>query len=202
MGQRRRGVRVRGLAAAVGIVCVVGAGCAPKPVDIQKSLQEQFITAKPGSVIDLPAEKIHLNQTLSLMVDHVTLRGKGMDKTILSFAGSPGGVAAGQIESGQGLLIKANDFTIEDLAIEDTAGDALTIHQQMNAILPHWAVQEKFFLGNDVTGNFPSAATSRICPRGVQENFWAESSRLLRTRLCRDDFKKRATPLLRRGPIT
>src|ERR1700733_358807 len=127
MGRRGRGVGAWSLAATVGTIWALTMGCGSKPVDVQKSLQEQFITAKPGSVIDLPEGKIHLNQTLSLMVDHVTLRGKGMDKTILSFAGSPGGVAAGQIESGQGLLIKANDFTIEDLAIEDTAGDALTI---------------------------------------------------------------------------
>ena len=132
MGRRGRGVGAWSLAATVGTIWALTTGCGSKPVDVQKSLQEQFITAKPGSVIDLPEGKIHLNQTLSLMVDHVTLRGKGMDKTILSFAGSPGGVAAGQIESGQGLLIKANDFTIEDLAIEDTAGDALTIQGGTN----------------------------------------------------------------------
>lgn len=42
-----------------------------------------------------------------------------MDKSILSFAG--------QKEGGSGLLVKANDFVIEDLAIEDTAGDGLTV---------------------------------------------------------------------------
>src|ERR1700683_720259 len=87
----------------VGVFCVVVSGGASKRVGHQKSLQEQFITAKPGSVIELPEGKIHLNQTLSLMVDHVTLRGKGMDKTILSFAGSPGGTAAGPIETRQGV---------------------------------------------------------------------------------------------------
>jgi len=49
-----------------------------------------------------------------LTVDKVTIRGKGMNKTILSFAG--------QKEGAQGLLVKANDFTIEDVGIEDTAG--------------------------------------------------------------------------------
>jgi parallel beta-helix repeat protein len=60
-------------------------------------------------------------------VDKVTIRGKGMNKTILSFAG--------QKEGAQGLLVKANDFTIEDIGIEDTAGDALTIQGGTNIIV-------------------------------------------------------------------
>ena len=43
-----------------------------------------------------------------------------MDKSILSFKG--------QVQGAGGLLINASDFTIEDLAIEDTAGDALKIN--------------------------------------------------------------------------
>ena len=95
-----------------------------KPVDFQKSLQEKLINAKSGDVIDLPEGKFHLDRTLSLTVNGVTIRGKGMDKTILSFAGQKTGA--------QGMLIKANDFVIEDLAIEDTAGDALTIQDASN----------------------------------------------------------------------
>ena len=91
----------------------------PAPPDFQKKFQEDLIAAKPGSVIDLPEGKFHLDRTISLTVDGVTIRGKGMDKTILSFAGQQTGA--------QGLLIKANNFTIEDLAVEDSAGDALTI---------------------------------------------------------------------------
>lgn len=70
-------------------------------------------------VIEVPAGKFQIDRTLSLTVDKVTLRGKGMDKSILSFAG--------QKEGASGVLAKANDFTIEDLAIEDTTGDGLTI---------------------------------------------------------------------------
>src|SRR5215470_14437397 len=95
------------------------AGCRRSEQDFQKTLQERLIAAKPGDVIDLPEGKFHFNRTLSLTVNGVTLRGKGLDKTILSFAGQTSGA--------QGVLVKANDFTIEDVAIEDTAGDALTI---------------------------------------------------------------------------
>jgi parallel beta-helix repeat protein len=90
-----------------------------KPEDFAKTLQERLISAKPGDIIDLPAGKFHFTRTLSLTVNRITLRGKGLDKTILSFAGQSSGA--------QGVLVKANDFAIEDLAIEDTAGDALTI---------------------------------------------------------------------------
>ena len=100
------------------------AGCRQTPEQIQKHLQEQLISAKPGDVIELPEGKFHFDRTLSLTVDKVTLRGKGMDKTILSFAG--------QKEGAQGVLVKANDFTIQDIAIEDPAGDALTIQGGTN----------------------------------------------------------------------
>src|SRR5215470_13305501 len=103
------------------------ASCGQAPVDMQKHLQEQLITAKPGAVIEVPEGKFHFDRTLSLTVDKVTLRGKGMDKTVLSFAG--------QKEGAQGLLVKANDFTIVDIGIEDSAGDALTIQGGTNVII-------------------------------------------------------------------
>jgi parallel beta-helix repeat protein len=95
--------------------------------NFQKNLQERLITAKPGDVIELPEGKFHFDRTLSLTVDRVTLRGKGMDKTVLSFAG--------QKEGAQGLLVKANGFTVEDIAIEDSAGDALTVQGGSNIVI-------------------------------------------------------------------
>jgi parallel beta-helix repeat protein len=95
--------------------------------DFQKTLQEDLIKAKPGSVIELPAGKFNLDRTLSLKVDKVTIRGKGMDKTILSYSGQKAGSA--------GLLVKADDFTIEDIAFEDTAGDALKVEDSANVTI-------------------------------------------------------------------
>jgi parallel beta-helix repeat protein len=102
-------------------------GCKQTSADIEKHLQEQRIAARPGTVIELPEGKFHFARTLSLTVDKVTFRGKGMDKTVLSFAG--------QKEGAQGLLVKANDFTIEDIGIEDPAGDALTVQGGTNIII-------------------------------------------------------------------
>ena len=104
---------------------LLGSSCTERATeDFQKILQERLINAKSGDVVDLPEGKFHFDHTLSLSANGVTIRGKGMEQTILSFAGQKTGA--------QGVLVKANDFTIEDVGIEDTAGDALTIQGGMN----------------------------------------------------------------------
>jgi parallel beta-helix repeat protein len=120
------------LQCTLGLICGAVAsffsGCSQsKPEDFAKTLQEKLIAAKPGDVIEIPVGKFHVTRTLSLTVNGVTLRGKGQDKSVLSFAGQTSGA--------QGVLVKANDFTIEDLGIEDTAGDALTIQGGNNIIV-------------------------------------------------------------------
>jgi parallel beta-helix repeat protein len=97
------------------------------PQDFAKKLQEDLIKAKPGSVIEIPAGKFSFDKTLSLNVPKVTIRGKGMKETILSFTGQKAGSA--------GLMVKADDFVIEDLAIEDAAGDALKVENSSNVTM-------------------------------------------------------------------
>jgi len=95
------------------------AGLTPGP-GFQKSFQEALINARPGAVIELPAARLDLDRTLSLSVDNVTIRGQGSDRTILSFKNQKSGPA--------GLQVTSNGFTIEDVGIEDTKGDALKIN--------------------------------------------------------------------------
>lgn len=90
----------------------------------ESKLEQQLLDAKSGSVIEIPAGHYALKRGLSLRTNGVTLRGAGMDKTVLSFKG--------QIVGPEGLLVNADDFTIENLAIEDTMGDALKINQGKN----------------------------------------------------------------------
>ncbi|MEJ2129412.1 MAG: parallel beta-helix domain-containing protein [Woeseiaceae bacterium] len=97
------------------------------PSEFQKQLQMQLIQAKPGDVITIPAGVHSINRGLSLNVSGVTIRGEGMDKSILSFKN--------QVQGAEGLLVNAGDFTIEDLAIEDTAGDGLKINEGRNIII-------------------------------------------------------------------
>lgn len=87
-------------------------------------LQEQLLDAQPGDVIAIPEGKFAFDRSLSLTVDGVTIRGAGMDKSILSFKG--------QVAGAEGLLVTADDFTLENLAIEDTKGDALKVNEGKN----------------------------------------------------------------------
>src|SRR5436305_133402 len=99
--------------------CLMFAGltsCNRQPVNFQKQLQEQLIKAKPGDVIEVPEGKFHLDRTLSLSADKVTIRGKGMDKSVLSFAG--------QKEGGSGMLWRPNNLILKNLAIGKTAETA------------------------------------------------------------------------------
>jgi len=96
-------------------------------VDFQKELQAKLIKAKPGTVIEIPAGTYQLDRSLSLKASGVTIKGAGMDKTILNFKGQKAGA--------EGLLVDASDFTIEDLALEDTKGDALKVVGGKNIVI-------------------------------------------------------------------
>jgi parallel beta-helix repeat protein len=112
---------------AVVAACSKQAPQATPPSEYQKALQTQLISAQPGDLITIPAGVHEINRGLSLNVSGVTLRGEGMDKSILSFKN--------QLQGAEGLLVNASDFTIEDLAIEDAAGDGLKINEGRNIII-------------------------------------------------------------------
>ncbi len=120
---------------AVVTACLtVLAGCArhgshtaalsPADVAFQKQLQEQFLDAKPGTVIEIPPGTHALDRVLTLRANGVTIRGAGADQSILSFRN--------EISGPEGILVYGSDFTIENLAIEDTKGDGLKINDGDN----------------------------------------------------------------------
>jgi len=84
-------------------------------------LRQKLLDAKPGDVIEVPAGRFTFDRSLSLRVDNVTLRGAGQDKSVLSFKGQKAGA--------EGLLVNADHFTIENIAIEDAKGDGLKINE-------------------------------------------------------------------------
>ena len=141
------------------------AGCSQSPANFQKQLQEQLIKAKPGDVIAIPEGKFQLDRTLSLTADKVTIRGQGMGKSILSFAG--------QKEGGSGLLVKANDFTIEDVAIEDTAGDGLTVQGGNNITVRRVRVE---WTRGPNTSNGPYAIYPTQCKNVLVEDSVAQGA--------------------------
>ncbi len=85
--------------------------------DFQENLQEALILAEPGSIIQLPEGKFNLMTALSLDVADITVRGAGMNSTILSFAG--------QVAGSEGLLVTSDGVWLEGFAVEDTPGDGI-----------------------------------------------------------------------------
>ncbi len=81
--------------------------------EIQKKLQTEFIIAESGSVIELPEGVINLTNTLSLDgKKNITIRGKGMDKTILSFKSQTDGAEGIRVSDGANIILEG--FTVQD----------------------------------------------------------------------------------------
>lgn len=87
--------------------------------DIQKKIQTQFIMAENGSTIMLDEGSLTFTASLSLEgKKNITIKGKGKDKTILSFKG--------QTDGAEGIRVSnAENITIEDLTVQDSKGDAV-----------------------------------------------------------------------------
>ncbi|MBA59052.1 MAG: hypothetical protein CMQ40_07750 [Gammaproteobacteria bacterium] len=112
---------------AILVSCVFAPlmGCSPKPerpyTEIFRTALE---TAAPGDVIEIPAGTFNFKRSLVLNTDNVTIRGQGMNRSVLSFKN--------QVVGAEGLSVNASDFLIEDIAIEDTIGDALKVNEGEN----------------------------------------------------------------------
>src|SRR5690606_33492298 len=77
--------------AAILFLSACGSKPAEKGTDLSKAnttyqneLMELLMDAKPGAEIEIPAGVFAIDTELSLVVDGVTIRGQGMDKTILN----------------------------------------------------------------------------------------------------------------------
>ncbi|MCH7910819.1 MAG: right-handed parallel beta-helix repeat-containing protein [Candidatus Hydrogenedentes bacterium] len=123
-----RSIRLRFLSIALVLCC---AGVAPfadaastvtltPGPNAQEAVQEALILAEPGQVIELGAGVFEFTRGLSLDVDNVTLRGQGMDKTILSFKNQTAG--------SEGLSVTSDGVTLQDFAVEDAIGDAIKVN--------------------------------------------------------------------------
>ncbi len=128
MSVMRNTLLFAGFIAASLAACSPAAKAPPEAVQSpEDKLMAQLIDAKPGDVIEIPEGKLSFTRGLSLTVDGVTIKGQGMDKSILSFTD--------QVAGAEGLLVRASDFTIEDLAIEDAKGDALKVNEGNNIVI-------------------------------------------------------------------
>ncbi|HET7291531.1 MAG TPA: parallel beta-helix domain-containing protein [Vicinamibacteria bacterium] len=112
--------------AVAGAACLLLLACRrpapPPPGAFQAQLQERLIKAASGETIEIPAGRFEMTRTLTLTgKTGVTLRGAGMDRTILSFAGQASGA--------EGVKVEADAVTIEGLTIQDARGDALKVER-------------------------------------------------------------------------
>ncbi|MGB1448708.1 MAG: parallel beta-helix domain-containing protein [Flavobacteriaceae bacterium] len=98
-------------------------------IDLEDELVEQFILAKDSSVIELPEGHFLFSQSLSLdNKTQLTIRGKGMDKTVLSFKGQRSGAEGIKITNSKNIIL-------EDFAIEDALGDNLKISESDSVVM-------------------------------------------------------------------
>lgn len=115
------------------MAALIFVSCNNKPAatvdaEFEKQLQEKFINAKEGEVIELPEGTFTLNRALILDgVKNVTIKGKGMDKTILSFKG--------QKDGAEGLRITADGIVLEDFCVLDAKGDCIKVQDATNVTM-------------------------------------------------------------------
>jgi parallel beta-helix repeat protein len=89
----------------------------------EKALQTQLILASDGDVIELEAGNFQISGSLSLEgKKKITIRGKGMDKTVLSFKDQKTGAEGIKITN-------CENIVLEDLTVQDSKGDLIkTMH--------------------------------------------------------------------------
>ena len=87
--------------------------------EIQKKFLTDFIEVENNSTIELPEGSFTLEVSLWLDgKENVSIKGKGMDKTILNFKN--------QLSGAEGIKItNAKNITLKDLTVQDTKGDGI-----------------------------------------------------------------------------
>ena len=132
-----------------------------EPVPFEETFRAALESAQPGDVIEVPEGTFAFDRSLIMNTDGVTIRGQGMDKSVLSFKN--------QLAGAEGLSVSASDFTIEDLAIEDAIGDALKINEGNNIVIRR--IRTEWTNGPDVSngayGIYPVQTTNVLIEDNV-----------------------------------
>ena len=82
-------------------------------------LQEALILIEEGDTLIIKSGYYKFEDGLSLDVDEVTVKGEGIDSTILDFKNQQSGA--------QGLWVTSDRVTLSDFSILDAKGDALKV---------------------------------------------------------------------------
>ncbi len=127
-------------------------------IDIEEEVLKAFILAKDSSTIRLPEGHFLFSQSLSLDdKKHLTIKGMGMDKTVLSFKGQQQGAEGIKITNSQNIIL-------EDFAIEDAVGDNLKISDTDTLVLRRirTAWTGKVSTENGAYGIYPVLSTNIV----------------------------------------
>jgi parallel beta-helix repeat protein len=100
------------------LFCIVHFVSTAQP-DVQKKWQTRFIMAADGATIEAEEGNFSFSSTLSVEgKKNIIIKGKGIDKTILSFKGQNNGA--------EGLRISnCTNIVLEDLTVQDAKGDCI-----------------------------------------------------------------------------
>ena len=82
-------------------------------------LQEAMILMSSGDSILIKGGDYYFEDSLSLDVDDVVIRGEGLNNTILNFENQKSGA--------QGILVTSNKVVLKDFAVIDAKGDAIKV---------------------------------------------------------------------------
>ena len=150
----------------------------------QYELQEILVQAIPGDVIEFAEGTFAFDRQIDIATDHVTLRGQGLNKTILSFSG--------QASGGQGIEATGDNFIVEDLAVEDTAGNAIKVigsrHVTFRRVRAEWTGEASS--SNGAYGLYPVQCThvlmdSCVAKGASDSGIYVGQSRNVIVRRCR-----------------
>lgn len=121
----------------------------PASPELEHDTQEALLLAEPGDSVLLPEGRFQLSGELSMIRPAVTLRGRGIDKTILSYGQS----AAGP----QAIIATAAGSTVADLSIVDHPGDGIKMIGVEGATIRRVKVlwQEEASPSNGAYGLYP-----------------------------------------------
>ena len=94
--------------------------------NIEKQIQTELILAENGSTIQLPAGTFTIKKTLSIDgKKNITIRGAGMDKTILQFID--------QTVGAEGIRItQSENIVLSDLTVQNSKGDLIKTMEVKN----------------------------------------------------------------------
>ena len=105
--------------AACLLIIILSCMLLTRAQDMRRQLQAQFIETPDGEVIVIPEGRYQLN--MALWMDgkkNIMIKGKGMDKTILSFKD--------QLAGAEGIKItNSSNITIQDMTVQDSKGDLI-----------------------------------------------------------------------------